>query len=58
VCRRAERRVYALSRHEAVSPAALKYLNRLSDLLFVMARNINHAAGTADVLWQPALKKP
>jgi cob(I)alamin adenosyltransferase len=58
VCRRAERRVYALSRHEAVSPVALKYLNRLSDLLFVMARSINHAAGTADVLWQSAPKKP
>ena len=58
VCRRAERRVYTLSRSEAVAPASLKYLNRLSDLLFVMARALNHANGTPDVLWQPAQKKP
>ena len=56
VCRRAERRVYTLSRSEAVSPVSLKYLNRLSDLLFVMARTANQASGTADVLWQPAHK--
>jgi len=56
VCRRAERRVYTLSRTEAVSPVTLKYLNRLSDLLFVMARAANQASGTADVLWQPAHK--
>ena len=58
VCRRAERRVYTLSRNEAVAPASLKYLNRLSDLLFVMARALNHTSGTPDVLWQPAQKKP
>jgi len=58
VCRRAERRVYTLSRNEAVAPASLKYLNRLSDLLFVLARALNHASGTPDVLWQPAQKKP
>ena len=58
VCRRAERRVYTLSRNETVAPASLKYLNRLSDLLFVMARALNHANGTPDVLWQPAQKKP
>ena len=58
VCRRAERRVYTLSRGEAVAPASLKYLNRLSDLLFVMARALNHASGAPDVLWQPAQKKP
>jgi len=57
VCRRAERRVYTLSRGEAVAPASLKYLNRLSDLLFVMARALNHASGAPDVLWQPAQKK-
>ncbi len=56
VCRRAERRVYTLSRSEAVSPTSLKYLNRLSDLLFVMARAMNRASGTPDVLWQPAQK--
>lgn len=54
VCRRAERRVYTLSRTEAVSPVTLKYLNRLSDLLFVMARALNRAGDTPDVLWQPA----
>lgn len=58
VCRRAERRVYSLARGESVSPVALKYLNRLSDLLFVMARALNQASGTPDVLWQPAQKKP
>jgi len=57
VCRRAERRVYTLSRSEAVSPVSLKYLNRLSDLLFVLARALNQANGTPDVLWQPAQKK-
>ncbi len=56
VCRRAERRVYTLSRSEPVSPVSLKYLNRLSDLLFVMARALNQAGGAPDVLWQPALK--
>lgn len=54
VCRRAERRVYTLSRSEPVSPVSLKYLNRLSDLLFVVARAVNQASGAADVLWQPA----
>jgi len=58
VCRRAERHVYTLSRQERVSPASLKYLNRLSDLLFVMARAVNHASGMPDTLWQPARKNP
>jgi cob(I)alamin adenosyltransferase len=53
VCRRAERRLVAMSNAEAVTPAALMYLNRLSDLLFVMCRAINRALGQADVLWQP-----
>ncbi len=53
VCRRAERRVVALHRSEPVSDAATGYLNRLSDLLFVMARFLNHAAGKPDILWQP-----
>ena len=52
VCRRAERRVYSLSRNEAVNPVTLQYLNRLSDLLFVMARHLNKTAGIPDVLWQ------
>ena len=51
VCRRAERRVVALSRAEAVNPHALIYLNRLSDLLFVLARATNGLHG--EVLWKP-----
>src|SRR5690606_19957966 len=51
ICRRAERRAVSLSRVEDVSPVTLRYLNRLSDLLFVMARSVNHASGREDVLW-------
>jgi cob(I)alamin adenosyltransferase len=54
VCRRAERRVVALDRSAPVNPAGLHYLNRLSDLLFVMARHLNRAAGISDVLWRHA----
>jgi cob(I)alamin adenosyltransferase len=53
VCRRAERRVIALAQIEMVNTTTLHYLNRLSDLLFVMARVLNRAEGRADVLWQP-----
>lgn len=52
VCRRAERRVAALAQAEAVSPHCLAYLNRLSDLLFVMARAANAREGIADTPWQ------
>ena len=52
VCRRAERWVVALARDEAVNPALIIYLNRLSDLLFVLARAANARAGTPDVPWQ------
>ena len=51
VCRRAERREIALHRVEPLSAAALRYLNRLSDLLFVMARVENRRAGVADIEW-------
>ncbi len=51
VCRRAERRVAALAEQEAVNPAALAYLNRLSDLLFILARSAN--AGRSEPLWKP-----
>lgn len=51
VCRRAERRLYSLSHDETINPAALQYLNRLSDYLFVLARHLNRAAGRDDVLW-------
>lgn len=50
--RRAERAITALADQEPVNPAALAYINRLSDLLFVLARAIN-AAGSGDVLWVP-----
>jgi cob(I)alamin adenosyltransferase len=53
VCRRAERRLVTLHRSEPVPDVALAYLNRLSDLLFVLARVLNRNAGHADVLWQP-----
>lgn len=52
VCRRAERRILALSRTAEVSPAVLRYFNRLSDLLFIWARLINHRAGIKEVTWQ------
>jgi len=51
VCRRAERREIALHRVEPLSAAALRYLNRLSDLLFVMARVENRRAGVPDIEW-------
>ncbi len=54
VCRRAERAVVALAQTETVSEASRQYLNRLSDLLFVLGRHLNHAAGRGDVLWQKA----
>ena len=52
VTRRAERLVCALAAAEAVNPEAVKYLNRLSDHLFVLGRRVNDN-GAADVLWQP-----
>jgi cob(I)alamin adenosyltransferase len=52
VTRRAERLVAALAEREAVNPEALKYLNRLSDHLFVLSRHANDG-GALDVLWQP-----
>lgn len=51
VCRRAERLVIALSRKEAVGAFTVRYLNRLSDALFVMARHENRRRGLPDVLW-------
>jgi len=52
VCRRAERRLVTLSRKEKTAPVTVAYLNRLSDLLFVLARVLNRHAGRGDVLWQ------
>jgi len=52
VCRRAERSVVTLGQSDAIRPLLRHYLNRLSDLLFVLARTINRAEGGQDVLWQ------
>jgi cob(I)alamin adenosyltransferase len=56
ICRRAERLVCELSGAETINHAALQYLNRLSDHLFVMARFLN-ARGKKDVLWKPGLNR-
>jgi cob(I)alamin adenosyltransferase len=53
VCRRAERVCVALARVESVPPEAVKYLNRLSDALFVWARWAAHVSGAAETLWEP-----
>jgi cob(I)alamin adenosyltransferase len=52
VCRRAERDVIALGRTETVRPQVQRYLNRLSDLLFVLSRVLARASGHGEVLWQ------
>jgi cob(I)alamin adenosyltransferase len=52
VCRRAEREVVTLAREETINPQVIVYLNRLSDLLFVLARVYNNQ-GRDDILWQP-----
>jgi len=57
VCRRAERRAWRLARTEPVNPASLRYLNRLSDLLFVLARVIARHDGGAEILWRPRPKR-
>ncbi len=51
LCRRTERRVIALARHEPVNEPVIRYLNRLSDLLFVLARYVARASGAGEVLW-------
>lgn len=52
VCRRAERRLVALGGQEPLSPLLVPYLNRLSDLLFILARVLNRGAGVDDVYWK------
>ncbi len=56
VCRRAERRFIALAREEAVNPESRRYLNRLSDLLFVLAR-VLAVGGDGEVYWQPGRRR-
>ncbi|HMT38836.1 MAG TPA: cob(I)yrinic acid a,c-diamide adenosyltransferase [Thermomonas sp.] len=57
VVRRAERDTVTLSRHDAVRPQAIRYLNRLSDLLFVLARLLARASGHGEVLWDHDRRK-
>lgn len=57
VCRRAEREAVTLARHDAVRPEAIRYLNRLSDLLFVVARVLARASGHGEVLWDHERRK-
>ncbi len=52
ICRRAERSIVMLGKSETLNDAPRQYVNRLSDLLFVLARALNRAAGGGDVLWQ------
>ena len=56
VCRRAERRCWSLARVENVSADVLKYLNRLSDLLFVLARALARHEQGGEVIWRRAKK--
>lgn len=57
VCRRTERRLVALSREEELNPECRRYLNRLSDLLFVMARVLARTEGGSEVLWRHDRKR-
>jgi cob(I)alamin adenosyltransferase len=52
VCRRAERALVALGKQDTINPGPRQYLNRLSDLMFVLARVLNRHAGGTDVQWQ------
>lgn len=52
ICRRAERCIVALARETAISEHSVHYLNRLSDLLFVLARSLNKHAGAPEIMWQ------
>ncbi len=56
VCRRAEREVLRLSREEEISPFPLKYVNRLSDLLFVLSRWVSKNLGEPEYLWERGLR--
>lgn len=52
LCRRAERRVVSLSREQSINPEVLPYLNRLSDLLFILARVVNHRRHVPEMTWK------
>lgn len=51
VCRRAERRVISMAENVTVNPHSIRFLNRLSDLLFVLARTLNQRSGHPEILW-------
>lgn len=51
VCRRVERSMVAMSREEYINPESLRYINRLSDLLFVLARTLNQEKGGKEIFW-------
>jgi cob(I)alamin adenosyltransferase len=57
VCRRAERIVVSLAREEAINPPVIKYLNRLSDLLFVLCRVLSRQDGQSEILWDKNRRK-
>ena len=57
VCRRAERTMHTLNSQEKITEISLQYINRLSDLLFVLCRILNKDAGVSDVLWNNAAKQ-
>jgi cob(I)alamin adenosyltransferase len=55
VCRRAERRITELAENQNVDPILIKYINRLSDYLFVLSRYMNIAQNSPEILWEPEL---
>jgi cob(I)alamin adenosyltransferase len=57
VCRRAERSIVTLGKNEAINEHPRQYVNRLSDLMFVLSRVLNRFAGGSDVLWQHGRKR-
>jgi cob(I)alamin adenosyltransferase len=57
ICRRAEREMVRLSQEEELAPNVLKYVNRLSDLFFVLSRHVAKAAGVPETLWETGLRK-
>jgi cob(I)alamin adenosyltransferase len=57
VCRRAERSIVSLGKNEAINDQPRQYVNRLSDLMFVLSRVLNRFAGGSDVLWQHQRKR-
>ncbi|MDN5938843.1 MAG: cob(I)yrinic acid a,c-diamide adenosyltransferase [Salinisphaera sp.] len=58
VCRRAERELVTLARQESVNEHSRRYLNRLSDLLFVVCRVLGRASGSGEVIWEHQHRKP